>query len=279
MTETATTLGQSSEEKHDFHAMPTNTILGIIDDREMVEKAIAALRDSGIAESDIHVYRGQSGEKELDFTGESHGLLATFIRTLQHYSGERQYLETYKADLDAGATLLMIHYHSEEDRQMIADVLFDFGARRVTRFGLWTITEIRPRTPTEGLHSYGYRRVLDIGFDEAREKTREALAAEGFGILTEIDLAAKFREKLGVDPEPYVILEACDPRVAYTALQEESDLGLLLPCNVAVYRKSGKTVVAAIDAERMLSLTENSALAESAADVNTRLQRALKSIG
>lgn len=279
MTETAKTLGQPSEEKHEFHAMPTNTILGVIDDREKVEKAIAALRDSGIAESDIHVYRGQSGEKELDFTGESHGLLATFIRTLQHYSGERQYLETYKADLDAGATLLMIHYRNEEDRQRIADVLFDFGARRVTRFGLWTITELRPRTPAEGLHSYGYRRVLDIGFDEAREKTRAALAAEGFGILTEIDLAATFREKLGVDPEPYVILEACDPRVAYPALQEESDLGLLLPCNVAVYRKSGKTVVAAIDAERMLSLTENSALAESAADVNMRLQRALKSIG
>ncbi|MER3430675.1 MAG: ABC transporter ATP-binding protein [Blastocatellia bacterium] len=105
------------------------------------------------------------------------------------------------------------------------------------------------------------------------------MAAEGFGILVEIDLAAKLHEKLGFECETYVTMEAGDPTVAYPALEEEIDLCLLLPCNVAVDRKAGKTVVAAIDAERILSLTENSSLAESATDVNKRLQKALKSIG
>jgi uncharacterized protein (DUF302 family) len=278
MAESAQTSGQIGEEKNDFLVFPTNMILGVIDDDARLEKTLDALRNAGISNDDIHTYRGRRGENELDFTGESHGILATLIRTAQHYSAERHYLEVFKSDLESGSTLLMVRYHGDENRNRIADILFDSQARRITRFGLWTIEELRPRTAAEGLHHYGYRRLLDLPFDDVVEKTRAALAAEGFGILTEIDLAGKFNEKLGVDHEPYLIIEACDPRVAFPALQEESDLGLLLPCNVVVYRKEGKTVVSAIDAERMLSITENPALAESASEVNARLQRALKSI-
>lgn len=279
MSESAKTSGPEPADKHDFLAYPANMILGIFFADARLEAALAAIRSLGVSEDDIHIYRGPKGVEELDFTGESHGLLATLIRTVQQYSAERHYLEEFRADLKSGGTLLMVRYHGDEDQARIADVFFNNGAEHVTRFGIWTIEELRPRTPAEGLHNYGYRRVLDIPFEDAVEKTRAALAAEKFGILTEIDLAAKFKEKLGADCEPYVILEACDPHVAFPALQEESDLGLLLPCNVAVYRKEGKTVVAAIDAERLLSLTGNTTLAGSAADVNTRLQRALRSIG
>jgi uncharacterized protein (DUF302 family) len=108
-------------------------------------------------------------------------------------------------------------------------------------------------------------------FDEAVERTRAELLAEGFGILCEIDVQATLAEKLGVEREPYTILGACNPPLAHQALETEPGLGALLPCNVIVYRENGDTVVSAVDAERMLSIVENDELTPIAADVRRRL--------
>ena len=98
------------------------------------------------------------------------------------------------------------------------------------------------------------------------------------GVLCEIDIKAKLKEKLGVDFTNYVILGACNPALAYEALKEEIDLGLLLPCNVAVYQQSDETVVAAINAVSMLSVTGNERLTETAQLVNEKLNRAIEAV-
>lgn len=127
--------------------------------------------------------------------------------------------------------------------------------------------------------AYGHRRTIDLAYDQAVQHTREALQAEGFGVLCEIDIKEKLKEKLGVDFRNYVILGACNPPLAYQTLQEEIDIGLLLPCNVIVYEadKPGKTVVAAIDAQKMLSVAEGSdtTLNSVATEVNEKLKRVL----
>lgn len=128
---------------------------------------------------------------------------------------------------------------------------------------------------------YGFSRTVDFGFDEATEKTREALKAEGFGVLSEIRLDEKLKEKLGVDFRRYVILGACNPSLAYKTLQEEINIGLLLPCNVIVYEAEdeNKSVVAAVDARAMLSVIgENPAMEAVATEVNERLQRAIRQV-
>jgi len=103
------------------------------------------------------------------------------------------------------------------------------------------------------------------------ERVREELQAEGFGVLTEIDVKATLKEKLDIDVEPYVILGACNPALAHRALEAEPDLGVLLPCNVVVYERNGVTHVSAVDAERMLSIVENDELTHVAEDVRARL--------
>ena len=110
-----------------------------------------------------------------------------------------------------------------------------------------------------------------LPFDQAVERVRDELKADGFGILCEIDVQATMKEKLGVDGEPYLILGACNPPLAHQALQAEPELGVLLPCNVVVYERNGSTHVSAIDAERMLSIVGNDQLTEIAADVTRRL--------
>jgi uncharacterized protein (DUF302 family) len=103
---------------------------------------------------------------------------------------------------------------------------------------------------------YGFSKTVDVPYEAAVEKARAALKAEDFGVLCEIDLKEKLKEKLGVDFRNYVILGACNPPMAYKALQQEIGIGLLLPCNVIVYEADevGKSVVAAIDAKTMLSV-------------------------
>jgi uncharacterized protein (DUF302 family) len=102
------------------------------------------------------------------------------------------------------------------------------------------------------------------------------LAAEGFGVLCEIDVRATLNEKLGVDGDPYVILGACNPALAHQALGAEPELGALLPCNVVVYRRDDTTHIAAIDAERMLSIVGNDRLAPIAAQVRDKLARVVE---
>ncbi len=128
---------------------------------------------------------------------------------------------------------------------------------------------------------YGFSRTVDFNFDEAVEKTSEALKAEGFGVLSEIRLDEKLKEKLGVDFRRYVILGACNPPLAFQTLQEDINIGLLLPCNVVVYEAEdeNRSVVAAIDAKTMLSVVGESAeIEQTAAEVNDRLQKALERI-
>ena len=122
---------------------------------------------------------------------------------------------------------------------------------------------------------YGYARILDMPFQAAVQRARESLKSEGFGVLCEIDLREKLKEKLGVDFTNYVILGACNPPLAYSALQQEMNIGLLLPCNVVVYENGGKTFVAAVDAAKMLSIVGNAALEATARRVNERLQQVI----
>lgn len=126
--------------------------------------------------------------------------------------------------------------------------------------------------------SYGFSRALDLPVPQAIERVKETLKAEGFGVLSEINIQEKLQEKLGVEFREYVILGACNPPIAYQALQEELALGLLLPCNVVVYAEDGQAVVAAIDAAKMLSIVGNPQLEAAAAQVNEKLQRAINNL-
>jgi uncharacterized protein (DUF302 family) len=128
---------------------------------------------------------------------------------------------------------------------------------------------------------YGFSKTVDLPFGEAVEKTRAALKEEGFGVLTEIDIKEKLKEKLGVDFRRYIILGACNPPLAYKTLQEELEIGLLLPCNVIVYEAddTNKSVISAVDAKAMLSVVGNNAtLNQVASEVNERLQRVISSL-
>lgn len=101
---------------------------------------------------------------------------------------------------------------------------------------------------------YGYGKKVDLEFDDARNKVEEELMKEGFGILTEIDVKATFKKKLDVDFRRYNILGACNPTFAHKALQQELEVGLLLPCNVIIYEDDeGNTVVSALIPETAMA--------------------------
>lgn len=128
--------------------------------------------------------------------------------------------------------------------------------------------------------TYGMRATLDTTFDEAVAKTRAALQAQGFGVLAEIDIQHKLKEKLGVEFDRYLILGACNPPLAHKALQAEYELGLLLPCNVIVYEKEGRVVVAAVDPDAMMSVVPgNPTIAEVAKDAKARLRQVIDALG
>jgi uncharacterized protein (DUF302 family) len=121
---------------------------------------------------------------------------------------------------------------------------------------------------------------VGLEYPRAVERVKEELAKEGFGILCDIDVAATMKKKLDVDFRPYVILGACNPPLAYKALNAERDIGLLLPCNVIVYAGDapGRSVVAAMDPVEALKLTDNPDVAPLAEDVRARLVRVLEAV-
>lgn len=127
---------------------------------------------------------------------------------------------------------------------------------------------------------YGFGATIPAPYEQAVSITREALAGEGFGVLTEIDVRATLKNKLDVDFRPYVILGACNPPLAHQALGTELEIGLLLPCNVVVHagEQPGESVVSMMDPEAALALAGNSAVAPLSSEVKTRLERVLTSI-
>lgn len=128
--------------------------------------------------------------------------------------------------------------------------------------------------------AYGITTTVKLPYEKALQRVRDALADEGFGVLSEIDVKATLKKKLDVDFRPYVILGACNPPLAHRALTTERDIGLLLPCNVIVYEGegSGESVVAAVDPEVSLSRVGNDALRPLAADVKERLRRVIDAV-
>jgi uncharacterized protein (DUF302 family) len=127
--------------------------------------------------------------------------------------------------------------------------------------------------------TYGFGTSLQMPYEEAISRVKEALKAEGFGVLTEIDVRRTLREKLGAEMEPYIILGACNPPLAHRALEQEPDIGLLLPCNVVVRAEGKGSRVEVADPQAMLGIVGNEKLNAIAEEAKQRLQRVVASLG
>lgn len=125
---------------------------------------------------------------------------------------------------------------------------------------------------------YGMRTRVNRPYEQTVENVTAALKAEGFGVLTEIDVQATLKSKLDVEFRKYVILGACNPSLAHQALSAELEIGLLLPCNVIVYEEADTSVVAIVDPHVMLGVIENPALDAIANEARTRLQRVIETM-
>jgi len=127
--------------------------------------------------------------------------------------------------------------------------------------------------------SYYLSKIVAMDFNDAVSKVKETLAREGFGVLTDIDVQATLKAKLGAEYPAYRILGACNPALAHAALQLESKLGVLLPCNVVVRQSESKRVeIAAVDPVSSMERTGNSQLTGLALEVRERLQRAVEAV-
>ena len=125
---------------------------------------------------------------------------------------------------------------------------------------------------------YGISVRTAVPFPEAVRRVREALAAQGFGVLTEIDVRATLHEKLGADMEDYLILGACNPPLAHQALAADRKVGLLLPCNVVIRTGHGQTIIEALDPQIMAEVAGQAALRPVAAEAAARIRAALAAI-
>ena len=126
--------------------------------------------------------------------------------------------------------------------------------------------------------AYAITRTVDTPFDDTIERVTDALAGEGFGILTTIDVQATMKKKLHLDIAPYTILGACNPELASRGLAIEPDLGVLLPCNVVVRRDGDQTVIAAMEPLAAMALAGNPDLEPIATEARERIERAVESI-
>ena len=125
---------------------------------------------------------------------------------------------------------------------------------------------------------YGFSKTVDLSFEDTINKVTEELKKEGFGVLTTIDVKNTLKTKIDVDFKNYTILGACNPPLAHKALQAEEEIGLLLPCNVIVYDKEGKSAVSVFDPSLMTKVVENENLNPIAEEVKEKLQRVFNNI-
>jgi len=125
---------------------------------------------------------------------------------------------------------------------------------------------------------YGYSKKVPLLFEEAVTKVKKALGTEGFGVLTEIDVKDTLKKKLNVEYDNYVILGACNPQFAHKALQEEKEIGLLLPCNIIVYKADGNVYVSAILPSVAMSMVEKPKLANISTEVEEKLKAVVDSL-
>ena len=127
--------------------------------------------------------------------------------------------------------------------------------------------------------NYGFSKIVEYSYQEAIEKVSEELQKEGFGVVSDMDMHATLKNKLGVDIKPYKILGACNPPNAYKALQAEEQIGLLLPCNVIVYvNDEDKTVVAAVNPIASMSAVDNADMKEVADAIHNKLKKVIESV-
>lgn len=125
---------------------------------------------------------------------------------------------------------------------------------------------------------YHFSKTVDIPFDQAIARVTDALKAEGFGVLTDIDVAATMKAKLGADFRPYRILGACNPKLAHRALELEDKIGTMLPCNVIVQEHGGGVEVSAVDPAASMQAIDNPGLAEVAGEVQGKLKHVIESL-
>ena len=129
------------------------------------------------------------------------------------------------------------------------------------------------------MSKYAFGKTVNLSFEQATEAVTQALAKEGFGVLTEIDVAATLKKKLGIERPPYKILGACNPQFAARALEMEPQIGALLPCNVVVRQDAGgKTAVEFMDPDAVLGLVGRPEIAPIAAEVRARLERVMAAL-
>ena len=127
--------------------------------------------------------------------------------------------------------------------------------------------------------NYGYKRTVELSFEEVDDRIRSSLEEQGFGVLTEIDVKNTLKKKLDKDFQKYTILGACNPPLAFEALEDEQAIGLLLPCNVVLWEyEDSSTTIAAIDADKMMTIVKNNQLYNLAKKVNTLLKKAVDNV-
>ncbi len=269
-----TELNEISTEQ--FYSYPAHKVLGVFDTPEAVKETFDELKQNGFHESDAEVFCSAG---QIDFSGEEDKLWGRIVHSIEHLGLSGEFLKRFEKDLEESHLILAVSAKDQEAKEKARDVMQSHEGHRLTFFGNWIVEEM-PEAHNIRFddEAYGFSRELDLPYDQAIKRVRETLQNEGFGVLTEIDMKAKLKEKLGEDFQNYIILGACNPKLAFSALQEDLEIGLLLPCNVIVYEKDGGSVVAAIDARKMLSVAGNPNLETTAGTVNEKLQRAIESI-
>ena len=125
---------------------------------------------------------------------------------------------------------------------------------------------------------YGFTKELDLSFEKVKGVVVEELKKEGFGILTEIDVRAKLKEKLGIDFKKYIILGACNPPNAHQAILAEEDIGLMLPCNVIIYERGNKIVLSIVRPTVAMQMIANPTLRSTAENVEVKLKKVFDAV-